>query len=279
MGCDGGTIPTRGELVRTKKKAAKVERQVANAAKWKHCSLTQERLKRPIVASRIGKLYNKEAVIEALIRKKTGIVCEGLDCIDSLKDIKELTLTKNPAYDTKSEEVVGGCHDFNVAEYMCPIAGVEMNGNHRFVVLWSCGCVISEKALKEIESSACGNCGIPYSADDVIVIYGTEEEMEAYRLKLNKLRARRESRKQVAGSGYFDSQPGPSGTQKRKADESLSINGASSIDQASEASKLMKTSIQEDPTTSKTYKSLFTTCKEAKERPQPHWVTYNPLYY
>ncbi|CDW56632.1 Rtf2 domain containing protein [Trichuris trichiura] len=276
MGCDGGTIPTRGELVRTKKKAAKVERQVANAARWKNCSLTQQRLKRPVVASRLGKMYNKEAVIEALIKKKTGAVFEGLDCIDSLKDVKELKLTKNPAYDTKSTEVTGSHHDSNVAEYMCPIAGVEMNGNYRFVVLWSCGCVISEKAMKEIEGSTCANCGTAYSLDDVVVIYGTDEEVEAYRLRVNNMRIAADTRKHAAScieNGVNGILPFKPLKKKVKVSSDIASN------QLREARKLVKTSIQDDPTTSKAYKSLFTTSKEAKERPQPHWVTYNPLYY
>ncbi|KFD47762.1 hypothetical protein M513_11374, partial [Trichuris suis] len=324
MGCDGGTIPTRGELVRTKKKAAKVEREVANAARWKNCSLTQQRLKRPVVASRLGKMYNKEAVIEALIKKKTGVVFEGLDCIDSLKDVKELKLTKNPAYDTKSAEVTGSHHDSNVAEYMCPIAGVEMNGNYRFVVLWSCGCVISEKAMKEIESSTCANCGTAYSSDDVVVIYGTEEEVETYRLRVNKMRSAADTRKHIAGCTENGSLSDGSSAEKKKAKTSSDIvsshpheartvtkssnqddpttsktfkplieNGGNGSlpdhsrpqkrklkpssetisNQSHEARKTVKTSIQDDPTTSKTYKSLFTTSKEARERPQAHWVT------
>lgn len=40
-----------------------------------------------------------------------------------------------------------------------------------------------------------------------------------------------------------------------------------------------KTSIQDDPNKSDVYKKLFTTCEEAKNKPQQHWVTHNPLFY
>ncbi|CAF5171285.1 unnamed protein product, partial [Rotaria magnacalcarata] len=42
-----------------------------------------------------------------------------------------------------------------------------------------------------------------------------------------------------------------------------------------------KTKIQQDPTTSHLYKSLFTTSEAAKEKEKnkAHWVTYNPLYF
>jgi hypothetical protein len=35
--------------------------------RWKHCSITQEPLQTPIVACGLGRLYSKDAVIEALL--------------------------------------------------------------------------------------------------------------------------------------------------------------------------------------------------------------------
>ena len=35
--------------------------------RWKHCSITQEPLQTPIVACGLGRLYNKDAVIETLL--------------------------------------------------------------------------------------------------------------------------------------------------------------------------------------------------------------------
>lgn len=54
MGADGGTIPKRCELVKSKKKAEKVEKNVANASRWRLCHISQQPLKRPIVACRLG---------------------------------------------------------------------------------------------------------------------------------------------------------------------------------------------------------------------------------
>ena len=55
MGADGGTIPKRCELVRGKKKTAKVDKNVENANKWRTCKLTQEALLKPIVACKLGR--------------------------------------------------------------------------------------------------------------------------------------------------------------------------------------------------------------------------------
>jgi hypothetical protein len=40
-------------------------------------------------------------------------------------------------------------------KYQCPVAGISMNGLHRFVYPLYCGCVVSEKALREAPSSTC----------------------------------------------------------------------------------------------------------------------------
>lgn len=55
MGADGGTIPKRCELVKKKKKKEKLDKNVANATRWRLCRLSQEPLKRPIVACKLGK--------------------------------------------------------------------------------------------------------------------------------------------------------------------------------------------------------------------------------
>ena len=47
----------------------------------------------------------------------------------------------------------------------------------RFVFLRTCGCVFSERALKEVPSETCHKCGKPFSASDVYVINGEEEDV------------------------------------------------------------------------------------------------------
>lgn len=48
MGCDGGTIPRRDELVKTKKKPEEKDKDAELAAKWQFCALTSEKLRQPI---------------------------------------------------------------------------------------------------------------------------------------------------------------------------------------------------------------------------------------
>lgn len=64
-----------------------------------------------------------------------------------------MNLIKNPAY-VPTDHTDGAVGEGN-APYICPISGIEMSGKFRFVFLWSCGCVLAERALKEVKQNLC----------------------------------------------------------------------------------------------------------------------------
>lgn len=97
----------------------------------------------------LGRLYSKQNVIEHLLESKMPESCAH---IKSLKDVKDLNLTANPAYEKN--------HDDRSAEFICALIGLEMSGQFRFAALWSCGCVFSERALKEIKDKNCSSVSI-----------------------------------------------------------------------------------------------------------------------
>ncbi|CAH1964889.1 unnamed protein product [Acanthoscelides obtectus] len=134
MGCDGGTIPRRDELVRVKKKPEAKDKDAELAFKWKCCAITQETLQEPIVMCHLGKLYSKMCLIEALLDRSA--LPETCRHIKSLKDVKNLNLTKNPEY--KNERKKEGSLDSRASPYICPVLGLEMSGKFRFVSINYC---------------------------------------------------------------------------------------------------------------------------------------------
>ena len=58
----------------------------------------------------------------------------------------------------------------------------------RFVYLRPCCCVFSERALKEAPSKNCHVCSKPFTAEDVIVINGDEEDMKKQMTALEEKR-------------------------------------------------------------------------------------------
>lgn len=225
MGCDGGTIPRRDELVRMKKKPEQVDKNFELNAKWFHCAISQESLHPPIVSCELGNLYNKESVLEFLL-DKANATSDIAKHIRSLKDVKELKLTENPAFETQLSkgEKADAYQDFQASRYICPVVGIEMNGRYKFCFLWKCGCVFSERALKEVKSSFCHKCGQSFSDEDVVIINGSEEEFETMKSKMlerrQKAKLEKKSKKSkvtaTITSETSSSAPGPSMSQAEK---------------------------------------------------------------
>ncbi|XP_078491328.1 replication termination factor 2-like [Ciona intestinalis] len=273
MGCDGGTIPKRHELVRTKQKSETTEKQVELDMKWKYCVLTNQLLVEPIVACELGRLYNKDAVIEYLLDKDNKDKPK-MDHIKGLKDLHTLVLTKNPSWDNKAEK--GDSYiDTNAAKYICPVAGVEMNGRYSFSYIRSCNCVLSDRALKQVRDSVCPVCCKQYTIDDVIVINGNEEQVSQLEEKLLKRKEKKskngktKKKKAVVAEILVPSTSGVTSDTVRNLSSATTVLGA-------------KHKLQEEKIfQTKTFKSLFTSHPSAKRGKDKngHWVTYNPYHY
>ena len=128
MGCDGGSIPKRSEMIRVTKKAEKPNHLIQLLTAWYTCALSKLPLSVPVVSCKLGKLYNKDAVLEQLLNKSYGDAASICKHIKSLKDVTTLKLTPNSATETSSS-LVGSTHEMNtVSPFMCPISQKEMNG-------------------------------------------------------------------------------------------------------------------------------------------------------
>jgi len=146
MGNDGGSIPDRRDLVRNKPKAEQADRANQVRARWFFCALSKKPLQEPVVSCALGKLYNKDAMLEFLLdRGAYGDGEEICSHIRSLKDVKTLKLTHNPMKASGSSDSAP-----KVSPFVCPLNLKEMNGSQPFVYLWTCGCVFSQAGLKAV---------------------------------------------------------------------------------------------------------------------------------
>lgn len=296
MGCDGGTIPRRDELVRTKQKPEQKDKDAEAVAKWKHCAVTQEELRLPIVSCELGRLYNKESVIECLLNKDTS--CETAQHIRSLKDIVELNLTENPGYRRRDADKGDEYVDLRASRFICPIVGLEMNGKHKFCYLRQCGCVLSDRALKEVKSEVCHKCAKPFRDDDIVVLNGTDDEVAVLTAQMEIRRARAkidkklkkracEATDDVGKKAKTDAAEAAKKVSSKMANGGPSTSGtAAKKPDVGTATKMILPekarqgySIAKDPKTSEAFKSLFTTHSTAVNQPKAHWITHNPLFY
>ncbi|XP_057767850.1 uncharacterized protein LOC130988108 [Salvia miltiorrhiza] len=146
------------------KKPDKVDPHEQRLSKWLNCSLSNEPLRPPVVIDALGNFFNKEALVEALLKKNMP---KQFWYIKGLKDMITVELTESP-----------GAKEDGEAKFQCPITGLEFNGKYKFFALRSCGHVLSAKGFKEVKSSACLICHREFVESDKIVINGTEEEVK-----------------------------------------------------------------------------------------------------
>lgn len=274
MGCDGGTIPRRDELVKTKKKPEQKDKDCDLIFQWRCCAITQEPLQTPIVTCGLGKLYNKVSILEALLNKSK---IPEIKHIKSLKDVKELNLTSNPTY--KAEEIKDGGSTMGPSPFICPVIGLEMTGRFRFVAIWSCGCVISERALKQIDTDVCHKCQNRFRPSDVIILNGNEDDLILMKDRL--VERQTEQKKIKAKLGEAVTEKITKSVTKRGNTTTLILpkpkRRPGNLLVTSEKMK-SEYSVTKDPQASDVYKALFTSHKSEKEQNRAHWITYNPFY-
>ncbi|XP_077583337.1 replication termination factor 2 [Stigmatopora nigra] len=298
MGCDGGTIPKRHELVKGPKKVEKVDKNAELAAKWKYCALSQEKLKRPIVSCELGRLYNKDAIIEYLLDKTAERPnTDAVTHIRGTRDIKELNLTDNPEWEGERRNTKGDRYeDIYCGMFICPVVGLEMNGKHRFCYLQTCGCVFSDRALKEVKTEICHKCGDPFQNTDIVVLYGTKEEGEKLREKMEDRRAKAKTKKSKK-SKAAESMPPPldpketkqvpnngsleNGEESSQSDQPGTSGAPQLLSNGDKLVTASKRSIQEMQEKSEAFKSLFTTHSSAKRTKDQtsNWVTHTPYHF
>ncbi|GLB36825.1 putative DUF602-domain-containing protein [Lyophyllum shimeji] len=200
MGNDGGSIPDRRDLVKSKPKAEQADKANQTRARWFYCALSKRKLQDPIVSCALGKLYNKDSIIEYLLDKSAYGDGEKI-CghIRSLKDVKKLNLTPNPARTPESADATS-----ERAQFVCSLTQKEMNGHQPFVYIATCGCVFSQAGLKTVTGGAtakekeaesepnldlCPQCATKYSpTDDVLLLNPGPDDESAMRSAMERRR-------------------------------------------------------------------------------------------
>ncbi|KAJ9609732.1 Replication termination factor 2 [Cladophialophora chaetospira] len=208
MGNDGGSIPTRRELV---KEAArnptaselKDKQKEHLAHRWSTCPVSHKPLVKPVVSDYSGDLYNKDAIIQFLLPAEASSVdkeeyekfIQGR--IKSLKDVVEVLFETEHDEKTKTDK------------WVCPITSKELGPNVKAVYLVPCGHVFSQEAIKEMKSDGkCVQCATPYEDRDVVPIFpSTEKDKATVMERIDSLR----------NLGLTHSLKKASGSKKRKA--------------------------------------------------------------
>lgn len=300
MGGDGGVIATKRAFARgvgkgdEKKEGRNVH--VEQATRATTCALTNQvrieykkiilwylnltlnllsllhvqPLQAPVVACELGNIFNKEAVLSALLDR--GLP-EDLSHIRGLRDLKDLQFTESSTEDGKTLRV-------------CPVTQDEFNGSHPFVVVWTTGKVLSEKAVREIGIDGLQAEYGPFTADDLVKLIPSEHEMNGVRAAMHRRRElkkaskkakaaadgadtqavteERKSKKRTHGEIGDDSQrEGDKRPSTQSASSSATNNlvrkAAGSVEQAAQQSQVFKSLFHKDGEKDKKDRDLFMT--------------------
>lgn len=181
MGNDGGSIPKRRELVKEAAKAlnttqAKEQLTEQQEYHWSTCPLSRKPLAAPVVGDAAGMLYNKDAVIEFLLKEEgrekeeVGRVAdvrrEGefkeLGCAgDRLKGLKDVVEVK---FEIGKEELKEGSG--RRENWVCPITGRELGPGAKAVYIVPCGHAFAGSVVKEVAGSVCLQVRLLHSRRD-----------------------------------------------------------------------------------------------------------------
>ena len=212
MGLDGGTIISRSDILRGQSwdvanadggastssrggqlSAGKVHTGRRRAdpaerrrARWSHCALSGEPLREPIVCCGLGRLYNREALIEHALAQAGTFVSErstyayanrtnATSHVRSLRDFFPVHLTA-VATGGRGGGSGGGSHgragkrsrEEAAPEFECPVWGVRCGdaGAGEFVAIRPCGHVVSDRARRDAEATAVEGRGSRDDDDD-----------------------------------------------------------------------------------------------------------------
>jgi hypothetical protein len=168
MGNDGGSIPTRRELVKEAARnpsAAQVKesQHEQQEYQWTTDPISRQPLVQPVVSDSSGKLYNKATILEYLVEgtRKEEAERETQGAVKSLKDIVEVTFE----LDTDNDGSSATKH-----AWKCPVTGDKLGPGSKAVYIVPCGHAFSGAAIKEVSGEKCLTCDVEYASNDIIPI-------------------------------------------------------------------------------------------------------------
>ena len=197
MGNDGGSIPTRRELVRSAAKAASTQQIKETRAEaldyaWKTCSLSHKPLREPVVSDAAGKLYSKDAVVEHLLAQTSAATAveeskghngekEFDSHVKSLRDVVEVRFQ----YEEADSEM-----EAEAPRWVCPITNKFLGPAVKAVYLVPCGHAFSEIAIKETANeNQCLQCNEAYDTSNIVTILpSSPSDVEKSQARISRLR-------------------------------------------------------------------------------------------
>lgn len=237
----------------------------------------------PVVSCALGKLYNKDALLEYLLDKSAygdgEKICGHVRslkvrfpvslstpapwCSFNWQDVKTLKLTPNPTPPSPSADPL------DHARFICPLTLKEMNGQQPFVYISPCGCVLSSAGFKALSSGSgsgakegelemCPQCATKFSrSTDVVTLNPGVDEEEKMMERLLVKRAQEKKEKKSNGNGKKRKKEGEDAPAEKPAKKAAPVSSVHPSVTASVASSLAMEEAKRKASMSDAVKSLY----------------------
>lgn len=145
---------------------------------YKYCKLSNEKLQFPVVSDYLGFLYNKDKVIEHILKQKKGHSNDGDDNNTNIKSLNDVIQLKI---------------DLNSDVLKCKISNISVNLNNdstlklsdvQFSYIVPCGCTMNSKILKALIDVAsegdlkCPLCSKSFTSSNIIEINSQDDKVK-----------------------------------------------------------------------------------------------------
>jgi len=252
MGGDGGVIAVNRSFLRqcgdgflNEADRGGVDERERKQLRTKVCAVSNEALKEPIVACELGYLYNKDALLTALLNKTLN---PTFSHVRGMKDIIETKFTKNTEAREQGEDTT---------QFMCPVTMIEFTGRYSFSVIRKTGWVLSDKAINEVGIESLQVEYGPFSSDDIIRLAPDSEQLNAMREKLVSDRERMKGERSKNKKRTSDAIQNPT---KKSKKEKRRMKSKEAVKQGKREAGLVgqaEDSVKKQIASSEVFKSLF----------------------
>jgi len=260
MGGDGGVRDNQRKFIRgcekdsdiDDKKNIKEEQRLRSST----CAQSSQPLSSHIVIDELGNLYNKDILIQSLISKTLVSSCNH---IRGLKDVKDAIFTDNN--DDNNDEKRSN----NTNRFICPVTRVEFNGSLPFVLIWSTGYVLSDKAIREVGIESLQSEYGPFNETDIIKLIPRDDELVQLKndMKirrenaLNDKKRKRDTKNESKKEGENTNSNSNNKSSKKEEKNEPKDNKMSTINSASTIAQAAISAIKRQEEKSDVFKNMF----------------------
>eukprot|EP00808_Paulinella_micropora_P010503 g39606.t1 len=207
MGLDGGTIPSRSDLLRraswrltnadktrstrggqigdpNQRKSTSEAQRERRRERMRRCALSNQELRaKELVCCRLGYVYNRSSVVHFIAKQGQFQYLDQqlhnqFNHLKSLSSIFPLHLSLQPSPANTTE------HGEDKVLWACAVTGDARSGRYPLCTISGCGHVLQMRVLKELKARECPECGHFFAPSEIVELFAEPAAVDVLRAAL-----------------------------------------------------------------------------------------------